>query len=293
MNTNTSGATHRRNLTIVFGLTSAFMGVEVLAGFATGSLALLADAAHMLTDVAGVGAALLAMRFAERPATPERTYGFQRVEILAVMANCLVLLGVSGYVLFEAYRRWQSPPEVQSGAMLLVGAAGLVVNLISMRLLQQGAGESLNVKGAYFEVLSDMLTSIGVLVAAGVMLATDWYWADPVISAGIGLFILPRTWNLMKEATGILLEGVPVGLDLARVREAILAVAGVQGVHDLHVWSVTSGVHAMSGHAVIDPTRPQAEILRSITDVLRTNFEIQHTTIQLEPPGWELHETHL
>ncbi len=289
----TGSARNIKRLAIVFGLTSLYFAVEVVGGLLTKSLALLADAGHMLTDVAGVGLALLAIRFAARPASPGRTYGFYRIEILAALTNAVVLVGISFYILYEAYQRWFQPPEVDSRAMLGVAAVGLVVNVVGMLILRSGSNESLNMKGAYFEVLSDMLTSVGVIIAAIVMLYTGWYYADPLISAGIGLFILPRTWTLMKEAVGVLLEGVPADVNLTDLRETVGKVPGVGGVHDLHVWSLTSGINAMSVHAVLAEGAAYANVLAAIHLAVTTGFKIGHITVQIEPPGWESTETHL
>ncbi|HVQ39764.1 MAG TPA: cation diffusion facilitator family transporter, partial [Pyrinomonadaceae bacterium] len=249
--THTPAGRNKQRLAIVLALTTTYLVAEVVGGLLTGSLALLADAGHMLTDVAGLCLALMAIQFAERPATPERTYGFYRVEILAALANALVLIGISIYILYEAYHRFRNPPEVQSKAMLAVASVGLLINLVGIYLLRAASKESLNMKGAYYEVFSDLLTSIGVIAAALVMLTTGWYYADPLISAGIGLFILPRTWMLLRDAVGVLLEGTPTDVNLAALREAIGNVAGVASVHDLHVWSLTSGVNAMSVHTVL------------------------------------------
>lgn len=231
---------NKRQLMIVFCLTFLYLIVEVIGGLWTGSLALLADAGHMLTDVAGVGLALFAIWFAARPASPERTYGYYRVEILAALTNAVVLIFISLYILYEAYERFKNPPEVQSGAMLGVASIGLAVNIAGMFILRSGSAESLNMKGAYFEVLSDTLTSIGVIVAGIIMLTTGWYYADPLISAGIGLFILPRTWALLKDAVGVLLEGTPSDVSMSSLRESLRGIEGVASVHDLHVWSLTS-----------------------------------------------------
>jgi cobalt-zinc-cadmium efflux system protein len=284
---------NKKKLALVFGFTLLYLIVEVIGGLLTSSLALLADAGHMLTDVAGLGLALFAIRFAERPATPERTYGYYRVEILAALTNALVLIVISLYILYEAYLRFRNPPEVQSGTMLIVAAIGLVVNLVGMYILRKGSEESLNMKGAYFEVLSDMLTSIGVIVAGVIMLTTGWYYADPLISAGIGLFILPRTWVLLKEAVGVLLEGTPSDVNLTALLEAISKVEGVAGVHDLHVWSLTSGVNAMSVHAVrVDGVQPD-DVLAAVRERVTRDFKIAHATVQVESKGGEEHETHL
>ena len=269
------------------------MIVEVVGGFWTGSLALLADAGHMLTDVAGVGLALLAIWFAEKPASPERTYGYYRVEILAALTNAVVLILISIYILYEAYQRFKNPPEVESLGMLGVAAIGLVVNLIGMYILRAGSTESLNMKGAYFEVLSDMLTSIGVIIAGIIMLTTGWYYADPLISAGIGLFILPRTWSLLKDAVGVLIEGTPSDVNIATLRESLGKVEGVADIHDLHIWSLTSGVNEMSVHAVLADGAEHDDVLARVHDFVPKNFKISHVTVQTERGDFAEHETHL
>lgn len=284
---------NKNRLAIVLGLTTFYLLAEVVGGLLTHSLALLADAGHMLTDVAGLGMALLAIRFAEKEATPEHTYGFYRVEILAALTNAVVLIGISLYVLYEAYERFRNPPEVQSTAMLLVALVGLAINIAGIFILRSGAGESLNMKGAYFEVLSDLLTSVGVIVAGLVMLTTGWYYADPLISAGIGLFILPRTWLLMRDAVGVLLEGTPSDVNITAVRKGIESVAGVAGVHDLHVWSLTSGVNAMSVHAVLADGATHDDVLAAVQRHVTSNFKISHVTVQVESEGCAQWETHL
>jgi cobalt-zinc-cadmium efflux system protein len=289
----TPSGKNKRRLAVVLGLTTLYLVAEVVGGLLTGSLALLADAGHMLTDVAGLGLALLAIRFAERPATPERTYGYYRVEILAALANAVVLIGISIYVLYEAYERFRHPPEVQSGAMLLVALVGLVINIIGIVILRAGAQESLNMKGAYFEVLSDLLTSVGVIIAGVVMLTTGWYYADPLISAGIGLFILPRTWMLLRDAVGVLLEGTPSDVNPAELRRAVEGVEGVAGAHDLHVWSLTSGVNAMSVHVVRAGGASHDDVLARVRRRVTSDFKIAHATVQVESEGCEAHETHL
>jgi len=265
---------NKKKLAIVFGLTSAYLVVEVIGGLVTGSLALLADAGHMLTDVAGLGLALMAIKFAERPATPERTYGYYRVEILAALTNAVILIGISIYILYEAWQRFRNPPEVASGTMIIIGSIGLVINIVGMMILRQGSKESLNMKGAYFEVFSDMLTSIGVLIAGAIMLTTGWYYADPLISAGIGLFILPRTWLLLRAAVGILLEGTPSDVNLAVLRGAMTDIQGVTEVHDLHVWTLTSGVNAMSAHVVVPDLAQQTTLLSALHDALTKHHRI-------------------
>jgi len=284
---------NKQRLLIVFVLTAVYLVAEIVGGIATHSLALLADAGHMLTDVAGLGLALLAIRFAERAATPERTYGYYRVEILAAVVNAVVLIGISIGVLYEAYERFRHPPTVAGGPMLLVAIIGLAVNIAGIFLLRKGSGDSLNMKGAYFEVLSDMLTSVGVIVASVIMLTTGWYYADPLISAGIGLFILPRTWILLREAVGVLLEGTPAGVNLTAIREMVGRLPGVREMHDLHVWSLTSGVNAMSAHVVIVDDTMHNEVLDAVHNVVTTNFKIAHVTVQIERVGWRECEAHL
>jgi cobalt-zinc-cadmium efflux system protein len=284
---------NKKPLMIVLGLTTAYMLAEVIGGLLTNSLALLADAGHMLTDVGGLALALFAIKFAERPATPERTYGYYRVEILAAMTNAIVLIGISLYILYEAYERLRNPPEVQSGVMLLIAIIGLAINIAGVFILRAGSKESLNMKGAYFEVLSDMLTSVGVIVAGIVMLTTGWYYADPIISAGIGLFIFPRTWSLLKDAVGVLLEGTPSDVNIATLRERLSKLEGIAEIHDLHVWSLTSGVNALSVHAVLAKGSEHDEVLARLHQCCTTEFKIAHVTAQTEREEFACHETHL
>ena len=289
----TAAGRHQRPLVITLVLTAGFLVAEVIGGLLTQSLALLADAGHMLTDVGGLALALFAIRFAERSATPERTYGYYRAEILAALANAVVLIGISTYILFEAYQRFRNPPEVASGPMLLIALVGLGVNVVGMVILRAGSSESLNLRGAYFEVLSDMVSSLGVILAALVMWLTGWRYADPLVSAGIGLFILPRTWTLLQQAVGVLLEGTPSNINLTSLREAITRIDGVQSVHDLHVWALTSGMNAMSAHVVCANGASREELLSRVHDGVRKDFAISHVTVQLEPAGWEQAERHL
>lgn len=285
--------TNKRSLMLVFSFTSLYLIVEAVTGLLTNSLALVADAGHMLTDVAGLGLALMAIRFGERPATPERTYGYYRVEILAALTNAVVLIGISAYILFEAYQRFRNPPEVASMPMLIVAIVGLVLNIAGAVLLRKGSQESLNMRGAYFEVLSDLLTSVGVIVAAVIMLTTGWYYADPLISAGIGLFILPRTWLLLREAVAVLLEGTPSDVNLAALRELVGRIPGVREMHDLHVWTLTSGVNAMSAHVVILDDSIHNSVLSAVHETVTGNFKIKHVTVQIEQVGWRECESHL
>lgn len=284
-------AGNERALTKALVLTSLYLVAEIIGGIATGSLALLADAGHMLTDVGGLGLALFAAKLTKRPPTLERSFGYYRAEVLAAAVNAVVLLGISGIVLFEAYRRFFDPPEVQTGVMLLVAVIGLAVNAVSLFALH-GHHTGLNVKGAYFEVLSDLITSVGVIAAAGVMAITGWYYIDPIISAAIGLFIVPRTWLLLRDAVGVLLEGTPADVDVAALRTALSELDGVIGVHDLHVWALTSGVNALSVHVAVADDGSAARWLRAVETCARNQFQIEHVTVQIEPPTFHCGETH-
>ncbi|MDU0372328.1 cation diffusion facilitator family transporter [Hymenobacter endophyticus] len=284
---------NKRALTIVFFTTLSYLVAEVIGGFWTGSLALLADAGHMLTDVAGVGLALLAIRFGEKPATPERTYGYYRFEILAALTNAVVLILISLYILYKAYFRFLNPPKVESTTMMWVAGVGMLVNLYGVYLLRKSSGESLNMKGAYFEVLSDLLTSVGVLIAGVIMLTTKWYYADPLLSAGIGLFILPRTWALLKESVNVLLEGTPADVNLEALRQGLLAEPGVAAVHDLHAWVLTSGVNALSVHVVLADGAQHDDVLARAHAYVTGKHAVQHATIQVERGDFAKHETHL
>lgn len=291
--TPSAASRHKKNLLIVLCLSGTYLIAEVIGGIITNSLALLADAAHMLTDVVGLLLAFIAIKIGEKKADPSRTFGYYRTEILAAVINVVVLLGISIYVLFEAYKRFQNPPEVQSKSMLIVAGIGLLVNVIGMMILRKDSEGSLNMKGAYFEVLSDMLTSVGVMIAGIIMLTTGWYYADPLISAAIGLLIFPRTWRLLKEAINVLLEGTPNDVDIHQLRKSLEEIPGVKNVHDLHVWSLTSSVNAMSAHIVKDTGTSQNQLLKKLTDTTVENFKINHTTFQIEEEGYEENEVHL
>ena len=283
----TAAARSRGALTAALALTIGYMIVEVAGAWLSGSLALLADAAHMLTDAGGLGLALFAIWIASRPPTPAKTYGYYRAEILAALVNAVVLLGVAGLILFESWDRVLHPTPVLGGPMLAIAAAGLLVNLIGAWLLHRDAEHSLNVRAAYLEVLSDAVSSLGVLVAAGIVVTTGWTMADALVSFAIAVFIVPRTWRLLRQAVNVLLEGVPAHLDLAAIEAAIVEVAGVRRVHDLHVWTLTSGREAMSAHVVVEDVRESERLLDALHTVLHSRFGIDHTTIQLEtePPA--------
>lgn len=275
------------------GLTLTYLIAEIIGGLITKSLALLADAGHMFTDVGGLALALFAIKVASRPSSPQKTYGYYRAEILASLANAVVLIGISIYILYEAYKRFISPPEVQSQAMLVVAGIGLVINIIGMMILRKSTSQSLNMKGAYFEVLSDMLTSIGVMIAGIVMLTTGWYYADPLISAAIGLLILPRTWRLLMEAVNVLLEGTPKDVNIADLQKAMEQVSGVKAIHDMHVWSLTSGVNAVSAHVRVGYSEDYNVALKALADKVTTDFKISHTTFQIETDGYSEQENNL
>lgn len=277
-----SGTRHRTPLLIAFCLTASYMLVEFVVGFAVNSLALLSDAAHMGTDVLGLGMALAAITLAAKKTTTQRTYGLYRLEVLAALANGILLFAVAGYVLFEAVQRFSSPPEVPGIPLLVVAVIGLVVNLISFRLLMAGSKESLNLKGAYLEVLGDLLGSVGVIVAAITIYTTGWLYADPIIGVGIGLFILPRTWKLTRQALRILMESAPPGLDVDEVRERMLALPGVDSVHDLHIWTITSGLESATGHIVTSEGADAQKTLDAVTGLLAEEYRITHTTFQCE-----------
>ena len=281
---------HRGRLLAVLLIALAVLVVEVVGGLLTGSLALLADAGHMLTDVAGLSLALLAIWFAGRPATPGRTFGWYRAEILAAVVNAVLLIGVAALVLAEAWRRLQDPPAVAAGAMLAVAVVGLAANAVSMLLLRRGQAESLNLRGAYLEVLGDLLGSVAVIVAAAVIALTGWRAADPMASALIGLLILPRTWRLLREAVDVLLEATPRGLDLEEVRRHIRAAPGVVDCHDLHAWTITSGMPVLSVHVVIEDRAVPGAVLDRLGACLAGHFDIEHSTFQLERPEHRDHE---
>lgn len=273
---------NRGRLAWALGLTLTYMVAEVVGGLVTGSLALLADAAHMVTDAGGLALALLAIHYAAKPPTPGKSFGYLRFEILAALANAVVLLGVTVFIFYEAYRRLVEPPEILGWPMLLIALVGLGVNLASMKLLAAGSTQSLNVKGAYFEVFADMLGSLGVIIAALVVMATGWRWVDPLVGAGIGLFIVPRTWRLLNEALHILLEGTPPGVDLEALRTEIEALPGVRRAYDLHAWTLTSGFDAMSAHIVVAAWTDGPGVIRATRTLVKARHGIEHVTLQIE-----------
>ncbi|MTD53679.1 cation diffusion facilitator family transporter [Amycolatopsis pithecellobii] len=262
----------------------AFLALEVVVGILTGSLALISDAAHMLTDVFGLGLALTAIILARRSGpTYRRTFGFYRAEVLAALGNALLLFGVAGYVLIEAIGRISDPPPVPGLPVLLTALAGLVANLAAFVLLRSGAKESLNVRGAYLEVLADLIGSVGVLASGAIILTTGWRYADPLIGVAIGLFVLPRTAKLAGRALRILFQHAPAEVDVERIETALADLTGVRDVHDIHVWTLTSGMEVASAHLVVDPSAEPAEVLTQAQNLLAEAYHIQHATLQVEP----------
>jgi len=292
------GNNNKRALKLVLSLTSAFFVVQILIGFKVGSLALISDAGHMLVDVAGLVMALLAISFSQRPATPIRTYGFYRAEILASLLDSLFLTILSIFILVEAVQRLFHPSEINGLPIIIVAAIGLGINLLGVRLLSNvrvnhGSHgnvdnhkphqiENLNVHGAYLEVLADTIGSAGVIAAGIIIQTTGLYLADPLISIGIVALILPRTWLLLKKAIHILIEGTPSHLCHEEIKSSILKVKGVTGVFDLHVWTITSGIYALSAHVVVMNNSKSQVILQEINSILEKNFKITHATIQIE-----------
>ncbi|MFH8799111.1 cation diffusion facilitator family transporter [Streptomyces sp. NPDC017936] len=295
--TGTAAAAYRGRLRAALVITLTVTVVEIVGGVLADSLALIADAAHMATDAVGLVMALLAIHFANRPASANRTFGYARAEILAALANCLLLLGVGGYVLYEAVQRFFTPAPTEGGLMLVFGAVGLVANMISLTLLMRGQAESLNVRGAFLEVAADALGSVAVLVSAAVILATGRQAADPIASLVIGLMIVPRTLGLLRETLDVLLEAAPKGVDMAQVRAHILALDGVEDVHDLHAWTITSGMPVLSAHVVVRSDVLSAigheKMLHELQGCLGHHFDVAHCTFQLEPGGHAAHEARL
>ena len=278
----------------VLAITLVVAVVQVVGGALSGSLALLADAAHMVSDSAGLGVALAATWLAARPATKARTFGMQRAEILAALVNALLLGGIAVWVLVTAVGRWSDPPQVETGLMLAVAVAGVVANAGCLLLLREGQSESVNLRGAYLEVMGDLLGSVAVVVAGVVIATTGWTRADSAASIVIGLMILPRAWALLAQVVDVLLEATPSGVDLDHVRDHIRKVPGVLDVHDLHAWTITSGVPVLSAHVVVDEeciaTGRSGEVLDRLGTCLAGHFDVEHCTFQLEPVGHQAHE---
>jgi cobalt-zinc-cadmium efflux system protein len=293
------GYNGKNALKVVLLLTSGFFVIQILVGLKIGSLAIISDAGHMLIDVAGLVMALLAISFAQKPATPVRTYGFYRAEILASLLNSIFLILLSVFILFEGFQRILHPTEVNGLPIIIVASAGFGINLLGIRLLSkvhikrrppdyreekynEPFQENLNIQGAYLEVLADTIGSAGVIAAGIIIQTTEFYLADPLISIGIVALILPRTWLLLKKAIHILIEGTPLHLCHEEIKNSILNVKGVTGVFDLHIWTISSGIHALSAHVVIIDQNRSSAILQEINSILEKRFDITHATIQIE-----------
>jgi cobalt-zinc-cadmium efflux system protein len=290
----TATGQHRHALTAVLALTMMIAIAEVTGGLITGSLVLLADAAHMAADAAGVGLSLLAAYFAARPATARRTFGYARAEILAAMVNAVLLFAMAAFIFTAAIRRLMSPSAVNSGLLVVFGVIALTANGTSLLLLRRGQADSLNVRGAFLEVGSDALGAAAVIVTGIVIAATGFTRADPIASLAVGLLILPRTWRLLREAVDVLLEASPRSIDLAEVRRHMTELGGVQGVHELHAWTITSGLPVLSAHVVVEAEiladGRSGVILDRLQECLRGHFDVEHSTFQLELAGHVDHE---
>ncbi|MFF3640945.1 cation diffusion facilitator family transporter [Streptomyces sp. NPDC002564] len=295
--TGTAAHAYKGRLKVALTITITVMLAQIVGGVMADSLALVADATHMATDALGLGMALLAIHFANRPPTENRTFGYARAEILAALANCLLLLGVGGYVLYEAIERFITPAQTEGGLAVYFGVFGLVANMISLSLLMRGQRDSLNVRGAFLEVVADTLGSVAVIIAAVVIMLTGWQAADPIASLVIGFMIVPRTVKLLKETLNVLLESAPKGVDMAEVRAHILDLPGVEEVHDLHAWTITSGLPVLSAHVVVSSGTLDSigheKMLHELQGCLGDHFDVEHCTFQLEPSGHAEHEAKL
>jgi cobalt-zinc-cadmium efflux system protein len=277
-------STNTRPLKIVLAIVLIVMVAEVIGGVVSGSLALLGDAGHMLVDALALGLALFAITIARRPATPTKTYGYYRVEILAALANGTALVLVSLYIFYEAYQRFLNPPLVQPTLMLLVATIGLVANLIGVLLLRRASQGSLNIKAAFWHITGDTISSLGVIIGGVIITTTGWYIVDPIIAVFIGVIILWGGVRIVRESADILLEAVPRHIHVDEVIETIRNIPGVEDVHDIHIWTITSGMYALSAHLVIDDqtVSRSAEIVKAVNEDLGRYFNIRHTTLQLE-----------
>jgi cobalt-zinc-cadmium efflux system protein len=275
----------KARLTTVLVITAVFMLVELIGGYVANSLALIADGAHMLTDVGALALSLFVLWFSRRPARPQKTYGYLRLEILAALVNGVMLVAISAAIFWQAYLRLRAPEPVQGGIMLAVAIAGFVMNVVAARMLHASSHHNLNLRGAYLHVIGDLIGSAGAIVAAILILTTGLLIADPVISIVVGILILVSSWKLVRESVDVLLEAVPAHIDLSAVRNAIDDIPGVDDVHDLHVWTVTSGYLAMSGHCVVQDPLHNQRVLQEIYNCMRDNFGISHVTVQLERRG--------
>ncbi|MEO8335810.1 MAG: cation diffusion facilitator family transporter [bacterium] len=275
-------AGNARRLVVVLVLTAIYMLAEAVGGWLSHSLALIADAGHMLSDVAALGLSLFAVWISRRPPTPARSYGYHRTEILAALANAATLIAISVWVCIEAYRRLHEPPEVAGRMVMAIAAGGFLINLAGMWVLSGGRTSNLNIRGAWLHVATDALGNIGTVAAGAAVAYLGWMWADPVASVIIAVLVCWSAWALLTESLDVLMEGTPAGIDPAKVRDALVTVDGVQAVHDLHIWSITSGRVSMSAHIAVDGTRPDRDVLPALCTTLRESFGITHVTLQLE-----------
>lgn len=283
----TRAGANQQRLLIALALAATYMLAEVAGGLLTGSLALLADAGHMLSDVVALSMSVVAIRVAQRPATPERTYGYYRTEILAALLHGVLLVCVSVGIFLEAYERIGTPTEVLGAPMLAVAAGGLAVNLIGLAILNAGKRENLNVRGAWLHVVSDALGSVGAITAGGLIWAFGWTWADPVASILIGLLIIHSSWALVREAVAVLMEGAPAHIDVEEIQRALAELSGAEAVHDLHVWTIASGMVSLTGHVVAKDGHSHSDLLQEVCDLLYERFQIVHATVQVEPSGFQ------
>ncbi len=281
----------RKSLSAALAITAVWFFIELAGGLYTHSLALLADAAHMLTDLAALGLSLFALTIAARPATHEKTYGYLRAEILAALANGIFLVLIGIYIFYEAYQRLMSPVPVRSAAMLAVAATGLAANIVTAGMLHSGRKEDLNIRGAFLHVLGDAMGSLGAVIAGFLMVVRQWYLADPIVSVIVAILVMYSSWQLVRESVDVLLEGTPRHLNIGTILSDLGGVIGVRSVHDLHVWSITSGMPAMSCHIVLRPDVDSSAVLATLSRIMREKYGIEHTTIQIEVENWVVPRT--
>lgn len=283
---------NRRRLALTLGLVTLYMVAEVVGGLLSGSLALLADAGHMLSDAGALALSLFALWIAQRPPTPRRTWGYYRIEILAALVNGAALVALSAFILIEAVERIRQPGEVRAPLMMAIAMGGLLINLVSLRILSGGKNDNLNMRGAWLHVLTDALGSVQAIVAGGLIWAYGWTWADPVASILIALLVIYSAWDLLRETVGVLMEGTPRHIDVDEVRDCLICLPGVLAVHDLHIWTITSGMESLSVHVVVDEERSYSDALTEVRAILHQRFGIDHMTVQIEPVAFEERGVH-
>lgn len=278
---------NKKRLALTFFLAATYLIAEVIGGLLTNSLALLADAGHMLSDVAALALSYFAVWIADRPSPAEKTYGYHRAEILAALANGAGLVAISIYIFVEAFQRFREPPEVLGAPMMWIAVGGLLVNVLCLWILHSGRRESLNIRGAWLHVLTDAFGSVGAIVAGILIWQFDWKWADPAASVAIGILVVISSWRLLAESVSVLMESAPLGVDVDEIRTAILETPGVTGVHSLHVWTITSGLDSLSAHVVINEAQKHGDLLKQLRTMLHERFGIDHITIQIEPEDFD------